>query len=234
MNESNKIYKDFILRYFQEEGITYDRWLDIQPLYLRYRGRCLKLRPETYEQFKNLCLFESNRRCKYDEKGVLKTGETAGWNKSEEEKEQKRNYCGTYYTGQRTRMNYKLSYQAPPKKEDFKFPMEWRRAYHDWSYLKDELADYAAVKAILNKPTSKGKPDRIPNENSDRDRYHYMFEFPWLIKFALRCLGGLYPIECFPESLSDYREELQKLLDKQRESYNKEPLNFPWSTNLSI
>lgn len=227
MNESNKIYKDFILRYFQEEGITYNSWAEIQPLYLRYRARCLKMKPDTYQAFLNLCTFESNRHCKYDAKGSLKEGEEVGWDKSEE-KEQKREYAGVAGTGQRARANFKLNYKAPPKKEDFEHPMEWRRAYYDWTYLRDELVDYAAVKAVLNKPANKRKPDLIPNEGCDGKRYHFMFELPWLIRYALKCLGGTFPIECFPESLTDYKEELQELLDKQREAYNKEPLNFPW------
>ena len=236
MTESNKMFKDFILRYFKEEGITYSSWKEIQPLYLRYRGRCLKQKPKTYEQFKNLCLFDSNRHCKYDDKGSLKEGETVGWNKSEEKEQKwKYKYSGVHGTGQRARANYKLNYKAPPKKEDFEHPMEWRRAYYDWSYLKEELVDYAAVKAVLNKPANKKKPDLIPNEGSDGKRYRYMFQYPFLIRYALKCLGGTFPIECFPESLNDYRKELQELLDKQREAYNKEPIkDFLWSTNWSI
>ena len=232
---SNELYKEFIKRYFQEEGITYSSWKEIQPLYLRYRGRSLKMKPETYEQFKNLCLFESQRHCKYDDKGSLKEGETAGWGKSEE-KEQKRNYnySGVWNTGRFARVNYKLNYKAPPKKEDFELWKDFKAAYDDWRYLKDQLADYEAVKAILNKSTNKRKPDLIPNEGGDMKRYHYMFEYPWLIRYALKCLGGTYPIECFPESLNDYREELRELLDEQRESYNKEPVNFAWDTSYSI
>lgn len=223
---SNELYKEFILRYFKEEGITYSNWKEIQPLYLRYRGRCLKMKPQTYEQFRNLCLFESQRHCKYDDKGSLKEDETTGWNKSEE-KEQKRNYAGACYTGQRTRVNYKLNYKDPPKKEDFEFPMEWRRAYRDWSYLKDQLADYEAVKAILNRPVNNRKPDLIPNEGCDMKRYHYMFEYPFLIRYALRCLSGEYPTEAYPEVLNEIKDELQSLLDSQKEAFEKEgPANF--------
>lgn len=234
MNEENRKYQEFIKRYFAEEGITYSSWKEIQPLYLRYRGRCLKMKPESYEQFLNLCLFESNRRCKYDSGGKLKEGETAGWDKSEDEKEQERDYAGVYYTGKQARMNYKLSYKESPKKEDFEHPMEWRAAYHDWSYLKEELSDYEAVKARLNKPANKKKPDLIPNENSDGKHYHYMFQLPFLVRYALRCLSGEYPPECFPEALNDYRDELQSLLDKQREAYNQEPVNFVWDTNWNV
>lgn len=227
---SNELYKEFIKRYFKEQGITYTKWSEIQPLYLRYRGRCVKLRPETYEQFKNLCLFESRRHLKYDDSGNLKEGETAGWSKSE----QKRNYAGAFYTGQRARVNYKLNYKAPPKKEDFEFAMEWRKAYQDWSYLKDQLADYEAVKAILNRPASKRKPDLIPNENGDMKRYHYMFEYPFLIRYALRCLSGEYPVECFPDALTEVKGELQELLNKQRKVLEEEPVDFEFEVKKWI
>lgn len=230
MSSENRKYKDFILRYFKEQGITYTKWSEIQPLYLRYRGRSLKLKPETYEQFKNLCLFESNRHCKYDSKGSLKEGETTGWNKSEE-KEQKRKYCGSYYTGQCVKRNYKFNYKDPPNKEDFAVKTEWRDAYQDWSYLKAELADYASVKAVLNAPVNKRKPDLIPNDGGNRKRYHFMFEFPFLIKYAFRCLGGLYPPECFPEVLNDYKEELKDILNKQKEAYERDPIDFNLGTN---
>lgn len=120
-----------------------------------------------------------------------------------------------------TKRNYKLNCKAPPKKEDFEFPMEWRAAHKDWKYLKNQLADYESVKAVLSKPTNKRKPDLIPNTGCDRKKYHFKFEYPWLIRYALKCLGGTFPIECYPDALTDYREELQELLDKQRESYSR-------------
>lgn len=234
MNEENRKYKDFIKQYLTEQGVDFSCYETYKPLYLRYRARCLKMKPDTYQAFLNLCCFESTRaNTKYDMHANLLEGKHKGI-QTEEEKEQKRNYRGTWYTRQQASMNYKLNYKAPPKKEDFEFPMEWRKAYLDWSYLKAELADYEAVKAVLNKPTNKGKPDRIPNEGCDMKRYHYMFEFPYLIRYALKCLGGTYPIECFPESLNDYRQELQELLNKQRNSYNQEPLNFPWEVGKWI
>lgn len=236
MNEETKKYQEFIKRYLTEQGVPLSPWKDVQPLYLRYRGRCLKLKPQNYEQFKNLCLFESNRHTKYDDKGTLKDGCLQGWNKTTQpledvnpESKEKREYAGVSGIGQRARASFKLNYKAPPKKEDFEHPMEWRRAYYDWTYLRDELVDYAAVKAVLNKPANKRKPDLIPNEGCDMKRYHFMFELPYLIRYALKCLGGTFPIECFPESLNDYREELQELLDKQRNSYNQEPIkDFVW------
>ena len=203
-------YQEFIKRYFQEEGITYSNWKEIQPLYLRYRARCLKSKPETYEQFKNLCLFESNRKTKYDTKGELKEGAQVGW-----ERKDKKEATGSRDVICRLRKDYKLNYKAPPKKEDFELVVDYRLAYKDWSYLKDELADYEAVKALIEEFENGQHTAAV----GDNNRQYY--QYPYLVRYALKCLSGEYPIEAYPECLSDYREELQSLLDKQREAYSK-------------
>lgn len=196
-------YQGFVKRYFQEEGITYSNWKEIQPLYLRYRARCLKSKPETYEQFKNLCLFESNRKTKYDTKGELKEGEKVGWNT-----QSKKEATGSRDVICRIRKDYKLNYKAPPKKEDFEVGTDYRLAYRDWSYLKDELADFEATKLAIQKIEKQTIETGVESRN--------LTAFPWLIKYALRCLVGLYPIEAYPEVLNSYKEELIELLEKQR------------------
>ena len=204
-------YQEFIKRYFQEEGITYSNWKEIQPLYLRYRARCLKMKPETYESFLNLCTFNSNRKTKYTEKGELKEGENAGW-----ENKDKKEATGSRDVICRIRRNYKLNYKAPPKKEDFEVATDYRLAYKDWSYLKDELADYEAVKSLIEEFENGQHTAAVGDSNHD-----LLLNYPWLIRYALRCLGGTIPEECFPEVLNDYKEELQELLNKQKEAYSK-------------
>ena len=203
-------YQEFVKRYFQEEGITYSNWKEIQPLYLRYRARCLKMKPETYESFLNLCTFNSNRKTKYTEKGELKEGEKVGW-----ENKGKKEATGSRDVICRIRKDYKLNYKAPPKKEDFEVATDYRLAYKDWSYLKDELADYEAVKSLIEEFENGQHTAAVGDNNHD-----LMLNYPWLIRYALKCLGGTIPEECYPESLSDYREELQSLLDKQKEAYS--------------
>lgn len=202
-------YQEFVKRYLTEQGITYSNWKEIQPLYLRYRARCLKMKPETYEQFLNLCTFKSTRaNTKYDDKGELK------------EEKQKRIKTGEA-TGSRDvicrlRKDYKLNYKAPPKKEDFEVGTDYRLAYKDWSYLKYALADYEAVKSLIEEFENGQHTAAVGDNNHD-----LFLNYPWLIKYALRCLSGVYPAECFPEPLNNYREELQNLLDKQKEAYSK-------------
>ena len=203
-------YQEFIKRYLAEQGIPLSPWESVKPLYLRYRARCLKSKPETYEQFKNLCTFKSNRKTKYDTKGELKEGENAGW-----ENKGKKEATGSRDTICRIRKDYKLNYKAPPKKEDFEVGTDYRLAYKDWSYLKYALADYEAVKSLIEEFENGQHTAAVGDNNHD-----LLLNYPWLIKYALRCLAGVHPIEAYPEPLNSYKEELQNLLDKQKEAYS--------------
>lgn len=205
-------YKQWILNYLKEQGVTHTDWKSIQPLYLRYRARCLKMKPTSYQQFINLCTFEATRAStKYTDKGALKEGKTAGWEKKEDTTR-----AGSRDRICRARKDYKLNYKAPPKKEDFELDVDYRLAYKDWSYLKYALADYEAVKALV-KEFENGQHTAAVGDNN-----HDLFlNYPWLIKYALRCLSGVYPAECFPEPLNDIKSELQELLNKQKEAYSK-------------
>lgn len=200
-------YQEFIKRYLTEQGIPLSPWSSVQPLYLRYRARCLKNKPETYQQFLNLCTFEATRAStKYTDKGALKEGKTAGWEKKEA--------TGSRDVVCRLRKDYKLNYKAPPKKEDFELATDYRLAYKDWSYLKYALADYEAVKSLIEEFENGQHTAAVVDNNQ------YYYQYPWLIRYALRCLSGVYPAECFPEPLNNYREELQELLNKQKEAYS--------------
>lgn len=204
-------YQGFVKRYLTEQlGIPLSPWESVKPLYLRYRARCLKSKPENYESFLNLCTFESSRKTKYDTKGELKEGEKVGW-----EKKDKKEATGSRDVICRIRKDYKLNYKAPPKKEDFEVGTDYRLAYKDWSYLKDELADYEAVKELIEEFENGQHTAAVGDNNHD-----LFLNYPWLIKYALRCLSEIYPAECFPEPLNSYREELKELLNKQKEAYS--------------
>lgn len=211
MNEVNLKYKDFIKKFLIEQGIPLSPWESVKPLYLRYRARCLKMKPETYEQFKNLCTFKSNRKTKYTERGELKEGENAGW-----ENKGKKETTGSRDVICRIRKDYKLNYKAPPKKEDFEVGTDYRLAYKDWSYLKYALADYEAVKSLIEEFENGQHTAAVGDNNHD-----LFLNYPWLIRYALRCLSGVYPAECFPETLNGIRGELKELLNKQKEAYSK-------------
>ena len=205
-------YQEFIKKYLTEQNIPLSPWISVQPLYLRYRARCLKLQPKTYQQFLNLCTFESTRaNTKYDMHANLLEGAQVGWDKKD-----RKEATGSRDVICRIRKDYKLNYKAPPKKEDFEVGTDYRLAYKDWSYLKDELADYEAVKELIEEFENGQHTAAVGDNNHD-----LLLNYPWLIKYALRCLSGVYPIECFPEVLNDYKEELQELLNKQKEAYSK-------------
>ena len=200
-------YQEFVKKYLADQGIPLSPWESCKPLYLRYRARCLKMKPESYEQFLHLCTFESSRKTKYDIKGELKEGEKVGWDKKDVPR------AGTRDSICRIRKDYKLNYKAPPKKEDFELDVDYRLASKDWSYLRDQLSDYEAVKVAIKKV---GKQEIAPVVES-----RYLTTYPWLIRYALRCLSGVYPAECFPEPLNEIKEELAELLNKQKEVYSK-------------
>lgn len=207
--EQRSNYKQWILNYLKEQGIDLSCYERYNPLYLRYRARCLKMKPTTEHAFRNLCTFKSTRaNTKYDDKGELKEGK------------QKRIKTGEA-TGSRDvicrlRKDYKLNYKAPPKKEDFELDIDFRLAYKDWSYLKYALADYEAVKSLIEEFENGQHTAAVGDNNHD-----LFLNYPWLIKYALKCLSGVYPAECFPEPLNNYREELKELLNKQKEAYSK-------------
>ena len=206
-------YQEFVKQFLKEKGIPLSPWTSVQPLYLRYRARCLKNQPENYEQFLNLCTFESPRKTKYDIKGELREGEKVGWDKKETDCTVR---AGSRDVICRLRKDYKLNYKAPPKKEDFELDVDYRLAYKDWSYLKYSLADYEAVKTFIEE-FENGQHTAATGDNN----HDLLLNYPWLIRYALRCLSGVYPIECFPEPLNSYKEELQELLNKQKEAFSK-------------
>lgn len=209
-SEQRYKYQEFVKQFLKEKGIPLSPWEAVQPLYLRYRARCLKLQPKTYQQFLNLCTFESTRKTKYDIKGELKEGEKTGWDKKEDTVR-----SGSRDVICRLRKDYKLNYKAPPKKEDFELDVDYRLAYKDWSYLKEQLADFEAVKSLIEEFENGQHTAATGDNNPD------LLQYPWLIRYALRCLSGVYPTECFPEVLNDYKEGLIELLNKQKEAYSK-------------
>ena len=208
-------YQEFIKQFLKEKGIPLSPWESYKPLYLRYRARCLKNQPENYEQFLNLCTFESPRKTKYDMHANLLEGEKAGWDTKDKKETKCTTRAGTRDVICRFRKDYKLNYKAPPKKEDFELDVDYRLAYKDWSYLKYALADYEAVKTFIEEFENGQHTPAVGDNNPD------LLNYPWLIKYALKCLSGVYPVECFPEVLNNYREELQELLNKQKEAYSK-------------
>ena len=140
----------------------------------------------------------------------LLEGEKAGWDKKEDTVR-----AGSRDVICRIRKDYKLNYKAPPKKEDFDLDIDFRLAYKDWSYLKYALADYEAVKELIEEFENGQHTAAVGDNNHD-----LLLNYPWLIRYALKCLGGTIPEECYPEVLNSYKEELQNLLDKQREAFS--------------
>ena len=134
----------------------------------------------------------------------LLEGAQVGW-----EKKDKKEATGSRDVTCRIRKDYKLNYKAPPKKEDFELDVDYRLAYKDWSYLRDQLSDFEGVKVAIKKVEKQAIESGIEARN-------YLTVYPFLIRYALRCLSGEYPIEAYPRVLTDLREELEELLNQQR------------------
>lgn len=86
--------------------------------------------------------------------------------------------------------------------------------FNEERWFKDELRGYNDYKVRM----ARYRDDLVRNQekvNEEKDR------IPYLFLLAIRCLSGRLPEECFPEVLSDYREELQRMLDEQRRSFKE-------------
>ncbi len=182
---------DWIRDYLQSMGIdTYD-WKEYRTLYLRYRARIRKYKPTTYQEFLNTCTFRKQRK-----RGVgdIDLGdyevELGGWSKKKPKGLPK------------DKKPKELEINIP---EDPPFPME--------KWLKGQKKDFEEWK----KRMFRYREDKIRNLTQQGENGRLKDRMPYLFKFALKCLSGTYPEECFPEVLNDYKEELQEmLLNEQR------------------
>lgn len=77
------------------------------------------------------------------------------------------------------------------------------RPFNEEKWWKDEKKEWEEYKARMQRY----REDRIHNHEQINKEKDYM---PYMFKFSLRCLAGVYPIECYPEELESYREELQE------------------------
>lgn len=94
-----------------------------------------------------------------------------------------------------------LGKESKPKESPFNEEKWWKSQKKEWKEYKLRMQHYRDGR-ILN---------TTQIEMSEKGR---MKDFPpYTFKFALRCLKGIYPTECFPAELEDYREELQSYLE---------------------
>lgn len=79
------------------------------------------------------------------------------------------------------------------------------RPLNEEGWLKDQKKEWEEYK-IRMKWYREDKIRRPVEKGKEKDR------MPYLFKFAIRCLAGVYPIECFPETLNEYKKELENYL----------------------
>ena len=178
----------WIMDYLKSQGVDISCWDSYGVLYLRYKARCRKFKPQDYGQFLNTCCFRKQRKLGVGAEDLGDyTIELGGWGKKKVKK---------------PRVLKELEINIPG---DPPFPME--------KWLKGQKKDFEEWK----KRMFRYREDKIRNLTQQGENGRLKDRMPYLFKFALKCLSGTYPEECFPEVLNDYKEELQEmLLNEQR------------------
>lgn len=88
-----------------------------------------------------------------------------------------------------------------PKEPPFNEEKWWKSQKKEWGEWKKRMQHY--------------RDDRIHNQKQQGETGRWKDFPPYTFKFALKCLSGRIPIECYPKELEVYREELQNLLDEE-------------------
>ena len=178
---------EWIRSYLQTQGIDTSSWDEYKTLYLRYRARIRKYKPTTYQEFLNTCTFRKQRKRGVGAEDLGDYSlELGGWGKKKVKK---------------PKVLKELKISIP---EDPPFPME--------KWIKGQKKDFEEWK----KRMFRYREDKIRNLMQQGENGRMKDWMPYLFKFALKCLSGTYPIECFPESLEGYKEELQNLLNSEQ------------------
>lgn len=181
---------EWIRNYLQEQGVDTSCWDSYGILYNRYRARIRKYKPKTYQEFLATCTFRKQRRrgCGPEDLGDYER-ELGGWGKKKARKKAKK-----------PKELKELKIIIP---EDPPFPME--------RWLKDQKKEWEQYKLRMKRY----REDKIRNLTQQGENGRMKDRIPYLFRYALRCLSGTYPEECFPETLNSYKEELQKLLEEE-------------------
>lgn len=93
--------------------------------------------------------------------------------------------------------------------KDLGSPKQKEPYFNEERYWKDQRKDWEVYKTRMEHY----RDEKIRNQEKVNEEKDLM---PYEFKFALKCLGGTYPIEAFPEELEEYREELQNMLNDQK------------------
>lgn len=91
--------------------------------------------------------------------------------------------------------------ESKPKERPFDEEKWWKDQKKEWELYKLRMQHY--------------RDDRIHNQKQQGETGREKDLIPYAFKLALKCLAGRIPIECYPEELEVYREELQNLLDEE-------------------
>ena len=176
----------WIKKYLSEQGIDVSDWEEYQPYYNRYAARCKKYAPENYEQFLNLCTFRV----------------------------QKKYVCGLKDPGdyEKELGGWGKKVNEPKEPREPKSPTIREPHFNEERYYKDQRKDFEAWKLRMKRY----QDGKITNQAQQGETGKWKDFPPYMFKLAIRCLSGIYPLECYPEELNEYREELQNILNEQK------------------
>lgn len=174
----------WVMDYLRSQGVDTSSWGSYGPLHVRYMARIKKYNPQNYQQFLNLCTFTKQRkkRCGPEDLGDW-SRELGGWSK-------------------------KTSKEPKPKEPKESKPSTYRPVFNEERYLRDQKKEFSDWKLRMRRY----REDRIRNQEQQGETGRMKDLPPYMFKFAIRCLAGVYPIECYPSELEEYKEELMKLI----------------------
>lgn len=92
--------------------------------------------------------------------------------------------------------------ESKPKERPFNEEKFWKDQKKEWGEWKKRMQHY--------------RDDRIHNQKQQGETGREKDRMPYMFSIALKCLGGTYPIECFPERLEEFRKELLELLNSTK------------------
>lgn len=179
-SESSQWIKD----YLKSQNVEISNWEEYGPLYNRYSARIRKYNPQNYQQFINLCTFKKQRK---NRSGAEDLGdwsrELGGWKKKVEPREPR---------------------EPKVKPREPREPGSFHPTFNEERYWRDQKQEWKEWKARM----ARYRDDKIRNLTQQGEQGRLKDYMPYTFKFAIRCLAGVYPIECYPEALEEYKEEL--------------------------
>lgn len=107
--------------------------------------------------------------------------------------------------------------KAGPKEPKEPKPSTYKPVFNEERWWRDQKKEFSDWKLRMKRY----REDKIRNQRQQGETGRMKDFLPYAFKLALKTLAGVYPEECYPETLNDYKGELQSLLDEQRKVFKE-------------